>query len=67
MPLSLAPLREVVDQRSKARWILSGGAEGKVAVIACMFGQNPRAALVAALSRAARQMKKRQGAFARYR
>lgn len=44
MPLSLAPLREVVDQRSKARWILSGGAEGKVAVI----------------------VKKRQGAFARY-
>ena len=33
----------------------------------CMFGQNPRAALAAALSRAVRQMKKRQGAFARYR
>jgi hypothetical protein len=33
----------------------------------CMFGSNPRAALAAALSRAARQMKKRSGAFARYR
>ncbi len=33
----------------------------------CMFGQNPRAALASALARASRQMKKRGGAFARYR
>lgn len=33
----------------------------------CMFGQNPRTALAAALARASRQMKKRSGAFARYR
>jgi hypothetical protein len=33
---------------------------------ACMFGQNPRAALVAALSHSARQFSKRAGAFARY-
>jgi hypothetical protein len=30
----------------------------------CMFGQNPRAALSAALARASRQMQKRSGAFA---
>lgn len=30
----------------------------------CMFGQNPRVALSAALARASRQMKKRSGAFA---
>lgn len=36
-------------------------------VEACMFGKNPRAALSKTLAKAARNLRKRSGAFARYR
>lgn len=45
----------------------TGGKTTSGFAVACMFGKNPREALSSALSRAARQFKKRSGAFARYR
>jgi len=55
---------------------IGGGLPGKIPTggkttsgfaEACMFGRNPREALSSALARASRMMKKRAGAFARYR